>query len=525
MKADLTRDTDVLIVGSGIAGLATALYASAAGLRVTVVTKATIERGATDWAQGGIAAAMDHERDTPRLHRDDTLAAGAGLCDETAVSILADDGEAAVEQLVAWGANFDVASGGFHLAREGGHSADRVVHAGGAATGHEIERALVAAVGARGIRVVEHADLLDLRVSSGRAEGIALRQGNEIHELRSSHVVLTTGGAGQIFSVTTNPPEATADGLAAAIRAGVPVGDLEFMQFHPTALHVDVRPRPLLSEALRGDGAFLRDRHGERFIDELSSRDVVSRAMATVMREQELDHLWLDVTPIRDFAKHFPTIAVSLDAVGLDPRVDWLPVAPAAHHLAGGILTDLVGASAVPGLWAVGEVANTGVHGANRLASNSLVEGMVFAKRCITALSGGQLGPTNSGVLGSPASGSLPRRSNSLPERRDVEPLSADLSPEALLGRLQATMTRGAGVMRSETSLGEASESIAAIRGILGTDRDPRFRTIENLVTVSELLIASAFARQESRGCHVREEFENTNDAWRVRLTYFEEYP
>jgi L-aspartate oxidase len=523
MNHDLNHDRDILIVGSGIAGLTTALHAHSAGLRVTVVTKATIERSATDWAQGGIAAAMDHEFDTPRLHRDDTMAAGAGLCDEAAVSLLVDAGEAAVEQLVAWGANFDQASGRFHLAREGGHSADRVVHAGGAATGHEIERALVNAVLASQIKVIEHADLVDLRIGSGHMEGIALRLGNEMHEVQAPHVVLATGGAGQMFSVTTNPPEATADGLAAAIRAGVAVGDLEFMQFHPTALHVDLMPRPLLSEALRGDGALLRDRHGERFVNELSSRDLVSRAMAAVMSEQGLDHLWLDVTPIKDFAKHFPTIAASLDAAGLDPRVDWLPVAPAAHHLAGGILTDLVGASAIPGLWAVGEVADSGVHGANRLASNSLLEGMVFAKRCVDALVGGQVGPSKTGVLGNDASGSLPHLQQAVPTVLETHGSKHDVSPEALLERLQATMTRGAGVVRSQASLEEAREAIASLRAMLGNQRDPRFRSIENLVTVSEFLIASALVRQESRGCHVREEFQAVDDAWRVRLTYFEE--
>jgi L-aspartate oxidase len=295
------------------------------------------------------------------------------------------------------------------------------------------------------------------------------------------------------------------------------------MQFHPTALHVDLMPRPLLSEALRGDGALLRDRHGERFVNELSSRDLVSRAMAAVMSEQGLDHLWLDVTPIKDFAKHFPTIAASLDAAGLDPRVDWLPVAPAAHHLAGGILTDLVGASAIPGLWAVGEVADSGVHGANRLASNSLLEGMVFAKRCVDALVGGQVGPSKTGVLGNDASGSLPHLQQAVPTVLETHGSKHDVSPEALLERLQATMTRGAGVVRSQASLEEAREAIASLRAMLGNQRDPRFRSIENLVTVSEFLIASALVRQESRGCHVREEFQAVDDAWRVRLTYFEE--
>lgn len=523
MSLDLSRETDVLIVGSGIAGLASALHAAAGGLSVRVVTKASIERSATDWAQGGIAAAMDHDLDSPDFHEHDTLAAGAGLCDEAAVRILAEEGEAAVEQLVAWGAAFDSGSSRFHLAREGGHSAARVVHAGGAATGHEIERALVAAVRAAGVEVVEHADLTDLRLGSGRAEAISLRIGSDVLELAARNIVLATGGAGQLFAVTTNPPEATADGLAAAIRAGVPVGDLEFMQFHPTALHVDLMPRPLLSEALRGEGALLRDRHGERFVNELASRDVVSRAMAGVMREQDLDHLWLDVTHLRDFDKHFPTIAVALETAGLDPLVDWLPVAPAAHHLAGGILTDLSGASCVPGLWAVGEVANSGVHGANRLASNSLLEGMVFAKRCVEALQGGQYGPTATGVLAS-TPGSLERRRALVPNVGACEaPTTPEQSPEELIEKLQNAMTRGAGVVRSSSSLSEAAEVVASLKAQLGVRRHPRFRSMENLVCVAELLIASAQQREESRGCHVREEFHHPDDAWKLRLTYFEE--
>ena len=279
------------------------------------------------------------------------------------------------------------------------------MHAGGAATGAEVERALVDATCRSASAVLEGWFALDL-LRGGRP----LRRGDRAApsergepgrpvEVRAAHVVLATGGAGQLFAVTTNPPESTGDGVAMALRAGVPVADVEFVQFHPTALHHPAMPRPLLSEALRGHGALLRDANGERFVDELAPRDVVSRAMAARMAEQGVDHLWLDATGLERFAQRFPTIAASLAAIGLDPEHDWLPIAPAAHHLSGGVLTDLWGATALPGLWAAGEVACTGVHGANRLASNSLLEGMVFGARLAERIAAGGPGPEPSGAL------------------------------------------------------------------------------------------------------------------------------
>ena len=269
-----------------------------------------------------------------------------------------------MHELIALGVEFDrEATGLLALAREGGHSRPRVVHAGGAATGAEVERALVDATSARPARVLEGWFALDLVVEGGRCVGVrgpAAGAGDGPVEVRAGHVVLATGGAGQLFAVTTNPPESTGDGVAMALRAGVPTADVEFVQFHPTALHHPAMPRPLLSEALRGHGALLRDRDGERFVDELAPRDVVSRAMAARMAEQGVDHLWLDATGLERFSQRFPTIAASLASIGLDPEHDWLPIAPAAHHLSGGVVTDLWGATALPGLWAVGEVACTG---------------------------------------------------------------------------------------------------------------------------------------------------------------------
>ncbi len=407
-------DLDVLVLGSGVAGLSAAVRLAAplpsattgagappAALRVGVLTKAELSQSATRWAQGGVAAVLGGDEDSTDLHLADTLAAGAGLCDPDAVRVLVDEGPSRVRELIAMGAVFDRLPGGaLALAREGGHSTARVVHAGGAATGAEVERALVDATRLSAAAVLEEWFALDLLVENGRCCGVrALDADGNLAEVRARETVLATGGAGQLFAVTTNPAEATADGLAMALRAGVPVADIEFMQFHPTALHHPAMPRPLLSEALRGHGALLRDANGERFVDELAPRDVVSAAMADRMALQGVDSLWLDATGLAWFGTRFPTIAANLAAIGLDPSSDWLPIAPAAHYLSGGVVTDLSGATALPGLWAAGEVACTGVHGANRLASNSLLEGMVFGARLAEGIVRGRPGPTPTGVL------------------------------------------------------------------------------------------------------------------------------
>ncbi len=366
-----------------------------------MLTKAELSQSATRWAQGGVAAVLGGDEDSTDLHLADTLAAGVGLCDVDAVRVLVDEGPARVHAAHRHGGGLrPPARRGPGPGPRGGHSTARVVHAGGAATGAEVERALVDATRASAAAVLEEWFALDLVVEDGRCRGVvALDTDGRRVEVRATHTVLATGGAGQVFAVTTNPAEATGDGLAMALRAGVPVADVEFMQFHPTALHHPAMPRPLLSEALRGHGALLRDARGERFVDELAPRDVVSRAMAERMHAQGVESLWLDATGLDSFDSRFPTISASLAAIGLDPSTDWLPIAPAAHYLSGGVLTDLWGATALPGLWAAGEVACTGVHGANRLASNSLLEGMVFGARLAETILGGGDGPTATGVL------------------------------------------------------------------------------------------------------------------------------
>jgi L-aspartate oxidase len=371
---------------------------------------------------------------------------------------------------------------------------------------------------------------LDLLVEGGRCTGVlALPPGGAAApvEVRAGHVVLATGGAGQLFSVTTNPPESTGDGVAMALRAGVPTADIEFVQFHPTALHHPAMPRPLLSEALRGHGALLRDRDGERFVDELAPRDVVSRAMAARMTEQGVDHLWLDATGLERFSSRFPTIAASLSSIGLDPQHDWLPIAPAAHHLSGGVVTDLWGATALPGLWAVGEVACTGVHGANRLASNSLLEGMVFGARLAERIPSGAPAPEPSGalraVLGTePIDGiactELGQAATPLPPDRDRWP-GTDVTK--LRDTVQRAMTRGAGVVRSADSLAGARAVVEEAGAVLG---DPSSSVaageLANLLRLADALLASALARTESRGAHARSEYPDAVPSWRRRLVH-----
>ncbi len=365
-----------------------------------------------------------------------------------------------------------------------------------------------------------------------------------VTEVHAQHTVLATGGAGQLFAVTTNPAEATADGLAMALRAGVASADVEFMQFHPTALHHPAMPRPLLSEALRGHGARLRDRLGQRFIDELAPRDVVSRAMAERMREEGCEHLWLDATGLDSFEERFPTIARSLEAVGLDPSVDWLPIAPAAHYLSGGVLTDLHGATALPGLWAAGEVACTGVHGANRLASNSLLEGMVFGARLAEAILAGIDGPSPTGPLadldpsisaylpsgegagtsgasqGSRGDGKAGRAGRA--HRADRSDLADDVPANDLAkarDQLQRAMMEGAGVVRTADSLAAAGDTADSVAGMLGSEpTNPAEGELANLVTAARAVLTAATQREETRGAHARRDHPEQSEWWRRRI-------
>jgi L-aspartate oxidase len=541
-----TTSLDLLVLGSGVAGLSAAVRAADAhGLRVGVLTKGRLEQATTRWAQGGVAAVLGGAPDSTDLHLADTLAAGVGMCDPDAVRVLVDEGPVRVKELIALGAEFDRDAGGvLELAREGGHSHARVVHAGGAATGAEVERALVEAVRQTAAAIYEQWFALDLLVEGGRCAGlVALAPDGRRVEVRARHVLVATGGAGQLFAVTTNPTESTGDGIAMALRAGVAVADMEFVQFHPTALHHPVMPRPLLSEALRGHGALLRNAAGEQFVDELLPRDKVSRAITAQMHADGTEHVWLDCTGLADFAGRFPTIDAKLAGAGLDPARDWLPVAPAAHYLCGGVVADLDGATTLPGLWVAGEVACNGVHGANRLASNSLLDGMVFAPRVVEAVERGQDGPTPTGAMravleppdgiedgipGVPVTdvaASRPRPRGAAAGHPDAAGLATARDA------LQRAMTTHAGVLRSPGSLAaaaaaldEAAAVVAAVAtgaagdGTSGPESTGAAAELANLVDVGRAVVAGARAREESRGAHTRTDHPETSPEFRVRL-------
>ena len=509
-----TETTDVLVVGSGVAGLTAALHLREAGLHVTVVTKVNIDDGSTRWAQGGIAAVLD-PLDTPEAHAFDTEIAGVGLCDPAAVRVLVSEGPARIRELMRIGAEFDRNDdGSLMLTREGGHRADRIVHAGGDATGAEVQRALHEAVHRDPwIRLVEHALVLDLlRAADGRACGLTLHvlgEGSEdgVGAILARAVVLATGGMGQIFASTTNPAVSTGDGVALALRAGAKVTDVEFVQFHPTSFmttNVTSVQRPLISEALRGEGAHLVDEAGKRFmvgqheLAELAPRDVVAKGIHRVLRATGADHVYLDARHLgKEFLeRRFPTIVASTRAAGVDPATELIPVAPAAHYASGGVRTDLHGRTSIPGLYACGEVACTGVHGANQLASNSLLEGLVFSRRIADDI-----------VAALPA---------------QADPVAPAGGPgwvvaPAIRGELQRAMTRGAGVLRSADSLAATAKELARLGEQHGTPNNAAWEAT-NLLTVASALVASAAERRETRGCHWREDYPNALDEWRGHL-------
>lgn len=495
--ADLDRviRTDAVVVGTGVAGLTTAL--SLRGFDVALVTKTALGGGSTWWAQGGIAAAISAE-DSPRLHAGDTLAVGAGLNDPGAVALLAENAVAGIRMLLERGARFDVDEAGRPvLGREAGHSVRRILHADGDATGAEVSRALAAAAaGADHLEVHEHTFVTDLVVDGGRVVGVTARTGaGERIAILAGSVVLATGGIGRAYANTTNPVEVTGDGMAMAARAGARIGDAEFVQFHPTALDAGVDPMPLLTEALRGEGATLIDDAGERFMPgehpdaELAPRDVVARAVWRRIRSGR--KVFLDATAAigDDLPERFPTVDRLCRAAGIDPTRDPVPVAPAAHYHMGGIAVGLTGRSTLPGLWAVGEASRTGVHGANRLASNSLLEGLVFGESVASDIAG--VGASASVRVG---------------EIADPGP-NPEPTPDAVAA-VRGAMWEGVGLVRDADSLRGALKTIGRVTARLPAASGEA----RNLAEVAAIVAEAALARTESRGAHFRSDHPHPDE-------------
>lgn len=507
-------EADVVVIGSGIAGLTTAIRARAAGRRVILITKSEVDAGSTRWAQGGIAAALDPE-DSAQEHFKDTIVAGAGLCSEQAVHVLVTEGPAAIHGLIELGAQFDTDdSGSLALTREGGHHRDRIIHAGGDATGAEVSRALVSAVEKiRDVEVIEHALAVDLLTdATGAVQGVTVHvmgegQRDGVGAVLAPAVVLATGGIGQVFSQSTNPRVATGDGIGLALRAGATVTDAEFVQFHPTVLYAGpdaAGQQQLVSEAVRGEGAHLVDASGSRFmrdvhpLADLAPRDVVAKAIMRRMRAEGSRHVWLDGRGIgQRWPSRFPTIFEALLQQGIDPRDSLIPVAPAQHYHSGGVRTDLHGRTNVPGLYACGEVAGTGVHGANRLASNSLLEGLVFAER-----------------IGAQLQRELPTR------REPVEStIPAGLLSSTVRSVVQSAMTEGAGVLRSADSLSMTTSVLDAMTFTSATVKNSAAWETTNIHAAASAIALGAAVRAETRGSHWREDFPDVDDMhWRVRI-------
>ncbi|GAA5168243.1 L-aspartate oxidase [Pseudonocardia eucalypti] len=519
-------DADLVVIGSGVAGLTAALEASELGLRVLVVTKDARDAGSTRWAQGGIAVVLEdgHEPgDSVRKHVADTLAAAGGLADPESVATILADGPAAVAQLRRRGAVFDPAPGGLALTREGGHTAFRVVHAGGDATGAEVQRALLAAAGEVPI-LAEH---LAVQVLLGGGEQPVSGEYGYSHTRHSQAVgvrvlderghpgivhapavLLATGGYGQLFASTTNPDTATGDGLALALRAGAVAADLEFVQFHPTVLYTGPGARgrrPLVTEAVRGHGAVLVDGAGRRVMTgvhplaDLAPRDVVSAAIARRLAASGAPCVYLDATGIADFPTRFPTVHAACAAIGVDPVRDPIPVSPAAHYSCGGVLTDPAGRTTVPGLYAAGEVARSGLHGANRLASNSLLEGLVMGRRAASVVAAELAGP------------------RPLPPVHRAGPGSGwPVFPVADRDLVQRTMSWGAAIGRDGAGLAAASDAIES--ALLPRPVIDRAGVEDAALTlIAQAVLVAAGTRTESRGCHVRTDFPETDDTYQRR--------
>ncbi|MEC0310765.1 L-aspartate oxidase [Paenibacillus lautus] len=506
--------TDVIVIGSGIAGLYTAIMASATQ-NVLLITKKSLLESNTRYAQGGIAA-VTAEDDSPAYHRQDTLLAGAGLCSSAAVDVLVNEGPVGVQELIRLGTMFDVENGELALTQEGAHSHRRILHANGDATGYEIVRALSIQVEMlHNIEVWDDHFVIDLITEQGECHGalVQMPDGKRVF-VRGRATVMCAGGAGQLYRYTTNPEVATADGVAMAYRAGAEIRDMEFIQFHPTALSYPGAPRFLISEAVRGEGAVLRNIRGERFMPkyhdllELAPRDIVARAIVSEMEATGSTFVYLDIThESPEMVKHrFPTIYETCMQYGLDLSSDWIPVSPAAHYMMGGIKTSLHGESSVKRLFACGEVSSTGVHGANRLASNSLSEAIVYGSRIVERIK------------------SLPEPSGD-PLHVSFHLGRKDAPSQAMVEKrlkLQKVMVRYAGLRRNRDTLLRAAEELGRqlplFQSVLSKREEYEFA---NMLTASLLVVQGALGREESRGAHYREDFPERNDSvWQKHIVH-----
>jgi L-aspartate oxidase len=503
-------ETDFIVIGSGVAGLRAAIALAESGGRVTVLTKDKASESNTEYAQGGVAVVLSDDDDA-ELHEEDTLVAGAGLCDEKAVETLVAEGTKYIRQLIDWGTEFDRERGKLVFTKEAAHSRRRILHAHGDSTGKEIVRSLIARAGVeRAINLLPFANTESLIVRDGRCVGVRFLDPilRAPRDVLANAVILCTGGAGQLFLHTTNPSVATGDGMAMAYFAGAEMADMEFIQFHPTALSLEGAPRFLLSEAMRGEGGVLRNSSGERFMDryderlELAPRDIVSRSIVAEMRRTGSRNVFLDMTALdADFLRtRFPKIYETCKAFGLDIAVDLLPVSPASHYCMGGVRTDLWGRTTVPGLYAAGEVSCTGVHGANRLASNSLLEGLVFGARA------GEAAATDSFSFQVSSSGFVSKQDpvNEKPGTRNSE-LST-----AVRKRVKRVMWERVGILRDANGLRRAIGEFDQIA------RSNLSVSSRNFVTLASLVASAALWRKESRGGHFRTDHPEQRDEFRV---------
>jgi L-aspartate oxidase len=503
----LPGEIDFIVVGAGIAGLRASVELASAG-RVLCLAKREVTESNTQYAQGGIAAALSDD-DEVSLHLDDTLKAGDGLCNAEAARILVEEGPLRIEELIEWGTQFDRTGSKIAFTREGAHSRSRVLHAHGDSTGREIGRALY--FKAKALKPVEFREFeftTEIVLRDGRASGVRVldNEGN-LHEIHASSVLLATGGLGQVYSDTTNPQVATGDGVAMAYRAGAEISDMEFMQFHPTALYLKGAPRFLLSEALRGEGAYLRNLELQRFMPkyhemgELAPRDVVARAIAhelEVARRPDAV-VYLDLTHLRaeTVRRRFPTIYSTCMRYNVDITEEMVPIRPAAHYAMGGVRTNLDGETSIPGLYAAGEVASTGVHGANRLASNSLLEGLVYGARAARAMRNEMRAPD---AAASMATNSAAQNNGTSSET------------EKFIPKVQSTMWQHVAVVREGKALKQVVADLTAMQAQLPKSGDRRSHEAANILQAGLLIARSALARQESRGAHYRLDYPIKDD-------------